>query len=70
MDLLEAYKLKPLMKGDKLAKAFDTKSVKWRSEALERIVAWQLRNPDKSDPELAIEEEKENIRALIKKYSA
>ncbi|KAL8912564.1 MAG: hypothetical protein Q9171_002428 [Xanthocarpia ochracea] len=70
MDLLEAHQLKPLLKGDKLAKAFDTKSVKWRSEALERIVAWQLRNPDKSDPEVAIEEEKEKIRALIEKYSA
>ncbi|KAL8814309.1 MAG: hypothetical protein Q9223_006458 [Gallowayella weberi] len=54
MGLLEVYQLKPLITGDKLAKALEEKPGPWMTKALEIVVAWQLRNPDESDAEAAI----------------
>ncbi|KAL8789282.1 MAG: hypothetical protein Q9213_001205 [Squamulea squamosa] len=64
LDLLEAYQLKPLVTGDKLAKALQAKPGPWMSKALEMVVAWQLRNPEESDPEAAISEVRERKREL------
>ncbi|KAL8938084.1 MAG: hypothetical protein Q9216_004082 [Gyalolechia sp. 2 TL-2023] len=56
MDLLEAYQLKPLVTGDKLAKALDTKAGPWTSRALEMVMAWQLENPNEQDSKAAVSE--------------
>ncbi|KAL8765398.1 MAG: hypothetical protein Q9209_007504 [Squamulea sp. 1 TL-2023] len=64
LNLLEAYQLKPLVTGDKLAKALQTKPGPWMSKALEMIIAWQFRNPDESDPEAAISEVRERNNEL------
>lgn len=56
LDLLETYQLKPLVTGDKLAKALEEKPGKWMSKALEMVIAWQLRNPDETNPDAAISE--------------
>ncbi|KAL9586985.1 MAG: hypothetical protein Q9203_003669 [Teloschistes exilis] len=56
LDLLEAYQMKPLITGDILSKALEEKPGKWMSKALEMVIAWQLRNPDETDPDAAITE--------------
>ena len=56
LDLSEAYALKPLIDGKTLAKALSTNPGPWMKSALDVVMAWQLRNPDKTDPEEAIEE--------------
>ncbi|KAL8682097.1 MAG: hypothetical protein Q9186_001802 [Xanthomendoza sp. 1 TL-2023] len=64
MDLLEVYQLKPLITGDRLAKALEEKPGPWMTKALEMVVAWQLRNPDESDAEAAISEVREKKKEL------
>ena len=54
--LLEAYNFKPLIDGNALAKALDTKPGPWMKSGMDIIMAWQLRNPDLTDSEAAIEE--------------
>ncbi|KAL8833789.1 MAG: hypothetical protein Q9170_004082 [Blastenia crenularia] len=56
LDLLEAYELKPLVRGDKLSKALGLKSGPWTKKALDIVVAWQLANPDERNAEAAIAE--------------
>lgn len=56
LDLYEAYSLRPLIDGKTLAKALSTNPGPWMKSALDVVMAWQLRNPDKSDPEEAIEQ--------------
>ncbi|CBX93717.1 similar to tRNA nucleotidyltransferase [Plenodomus lingam JN3] len=46
---------KPLLKGTDLAKALNTKPGPWMKDALDVVMAWQLRNPDTTDPAQAIE---------------
>jgi tRNA nucleotidyltransferase (CCA-adding enzyme) len=46
---------KPLLKGTDLAKALNTKPGPWMKEALDVVMAWQLRNPDSTDTTAAIE---------------
>ncbi|KAK6429080.1 CCA tRNA nucleotidyltransferase, mitochondrial [Oleoguttula sp. CCFEE 5521] len=56
LDLLEACSFKPLLDGKQLAKALNTSPGVWMKEALDVVMAWQLRNPDVKDPTEAIEE--------------
>ncbi|KAF1993713.1 poly A polymerase C-terminal region-like protein [Amniculicola lignicola CBS 123094] len=53
--LLEAYNFKPLLTGTQLAKALSTKPGPWMKDALDVVMAWQLRNPEVTDPTEAIE---------------
>ncbi|KAK5688466.1 CCA tRNA nucleotidyltransferase, mitochondrial [Elasticomyces elasticus] len=59
LDLLEAYSLKSLLDGKALAKALNTPPGIWMKEALDVVMAWQLRNPGVTDPQQAIEEVKQ-----------
>ena len=54
------------MDGKRLAKEFQAKDGPWVGKALKVIIAWQLRNPDKLDPEAAIVENREKIESLIR----
>ncbi|CAK3873400.1 CCA tRNA nucleotidyltransferase, mitochondrial [Lecanosticta acicola] len=58
LDLLEVCTLKPLLDGKALAKAIGTPPGPWMKDALDVVMAWQLRNPDAKDPQQAIEEVK------------
>ncbi|KAL8953383.1 MAG: hypothetical protein Q9222_000760 [Ikaeria aurantiellina] len=64
LDLLEAYQLKPLVKGDALARELAVRQGPWVTKALEMVVAWQLRNPDNTDPAIAVSEVKSRRREL------
>ncbi|KAK8211984.1 hypothetical protein IWZ01DRAFT_569393 [Phyllosticta capitalensis] len=55
-NITEAYALKPLIDGKTLAKALETQPGPWMKDALDVVMAWQLRNPDIHDPSEAIEE--------------
>ncbi|USP78889.1 uncharacterized protein yc1106_06163 [Curvularia clavata] len=54
LDLLEVDTFRPLIKGTDLAKALNTKPGPWMKEALDVVMAWQLRNPDNTDTAGAI----------------
>ncbi|KAH9845144.1 putative tRNA nucleotidyltransferase poly(A) polymerase family protein, partial [Teratosphaeria destructans] len=56
LKILEAYTLKPLLDGKALAKALSTPPGPWMKDALDVVMAWQLRNPDSASAEEAIEE--------------
>ncbi|KAL9072967.1 MAG: hypothetical protein Q9161_003189 [Pseudevernia consocians] len=57
--------LEPIVTGDELMKAFNTKGGKWMSAALECVIKWQLRNPDrKGDAAGAIAEVAERKEEL------
>ncbi|KAJ4419009.1 CCA tRNA nucleotidyltransferase, mitochondrial [Gnomoniopsis sp. IMI 355080] len=56
LDLMSAPSIQPLVDGRMLSKAFDIKPGKWLSPALDVCMAWQLRNPQESDPAGAVEE--------------
>ena len=58
LDLLEVYSCRPLMDGRQLATALDMKPGPWTRDALEVVMAWQLRNPDVQDTTAAVEEVK------------
>jgi hypothetical protein len=53
--ILEAHTFKPLITGTELAKALSTKPGPWMKDALDVVMAWQLRNPTITDPTEAIE---------------
>ncbi|KAL6164999.1 CCA tRNA nucleotidyltransferase [Exserohilum turcicum] len=55
LGLLEADTFKPLVKGTDLAKALNTQPGPWMKDALDVVMAWQLRNPDTMDTKGAIE---------------
>lgn len=57
--------MKPMVKGTDLAKAMDLKPGPWMKDALEEVMAWQLRNPDITDPAQAIEEVKKNKKGEL-----
>ncbi|KAF1955888.1 tRNA nucleotidyltransferase [Byssothecium circinans] len=59
-DLLAADTFKPLVNGKELAKAMSIKPGPWMRDALDVVMAWQLRNPDITDPAQAIEEVKKS----------
>lgn len=56
LTLLDVNNLKPIVTGNELIKAFNTKGGKWVSAALDCAIEWQLRNPDQSDAAGAIAE--------------
>nr|OQO30459.1 hypothetical protein B0A51_02801 [Rachicladosporium sp. CCFEE 5018] len=58
LNLLDAYTFKPLLDGKQLAKALNTSPGVWMKDALDVVMAWQLRNPDVKDPTEAIQEVK------------
>lgn len=62
LGLVDAYSLKPLLDGKTLAKALLTPPGPWMKEALDVVMAWQLRNPGCTSPEEAIEEVKNQAR--------
>ncbi|KAF8459549.1 hypothetical protein BGX38DRAFT_1084126 [Terfezia claveryi] len=45
-NLSEAWEMKSLVNGNKLATVLDRKGGTWMKEALERIVEWQIENPE------------------------
>lgn len=54
LELLTAYDLKPVIDGKALAKALDTRPGPWMKDALDVVIAWQLRHPDQATAEAAI----------------
>lgn len=56
--LSDAFNIRPLVDGKTLSAALSTKPGPWMTQALDIIMAWQLRNPDIIDPAAAIEEVK------------
>lgn len=56
LNLLDVDQLKPIVTGDELMKALNTKGGKWVSAALNCVMRWQLRNPDRTDAAGAIAE--------------
>ncbi|KAE9978112.1 hypothetical protein EG327_007520 [Venturia inaequalis] len=67
LNLLEAHTFKPLVTGTDLAKAIGAKPGPWMKSALDVVMAWQLRNPNVTDPTEAIAQVSmnENISQLI-----
>ena len=55
---MEACTFKTLMDGKELAKAIGIKPGPWMKDALDVVMAWQLRNPGTTDSQQAIEEVK------------
>ncbi|KAK7415240.1 CCA tRNA nucleotidyltransferase, mitochondrial [Neonectria magnoliae] len=64
LDVCEAPSLKRLLDGRQLAKALGVKPGIWTGKALEICVAWQLRNPEATDPVGAIDEVRQNREEL------
>lgn len=56
LKLLDADQLKSIVTGDELMKAFNIKRGRWVSTALDFVIEWQLRNPDRTDTAGAIAE--------------
>jgi len=65
LDLLDCVSLKPLVNGKELAKALDVKPGPWMKDALDVVMAWQLRNPSATDPAEAIEEVKKTSKSEL-----
>ncbi|KAF1846796.1 tRNA nucleotidyltransferas-like protein [Cucurbitaria berberidis CBS 394.84] len=55
LNILDVDTFRPLLKGTDLAKALNTKPGPWMKDALDIVMAWQLRNPNATDPSDAIE---------------
>lgn len=55
LEILDADTFRPLLKGTDLAKALGTKPGPWMKDALDVVMAWQLRHPETTDPTYAIE---------------
>ncbi|XWW95681.1 hypothetical protein V2A60_003648 [Cordyceps javanica] len=64
IDVMDAPQLKRLLDGRELAKALGVKPGKWTGQALDVCVAWQLRNPNETDPTPAIEEVRQRRKEL------
>ncbi|KAI5923708.1 poly A polymerase head domain-containing protein [Camillea tinctor] len=56
LDVMDAPSLKRLIDGTRLANALGVKPGTWMTRALDVCVAWQLRNPDATEPSGAIHE--------------
>ncbi|RMZ72524.1 trna nucleotidyltransferase [Pyrenophora seminiperda CCB06] len=55
LKILDVDTFRPLVKGTDLAKALGTKPGPWMRDALDVVMAWQLRNPNNTDTTAAIE---------------
>ena len=64
LNLLDVDQLRPIVTGDELMKAFNTKGGKWVSAALDYVMKWQLRNPSRTDAAGAIAEVMERKEEL------
>lgn len=53
------------MNGTELAKALEVKPGPWMKDALDVVLAWQLRNPSVTDPAAAIEEVKKTSKSEL-----
>ncbi|CAK7218440.1 CCA tRNA nucleotidyltransferase, mitochondrial [Sporothrix curviconia] len=56
LDVMDAPHMKRLLDGKQVAAALGIKPGKWMTVAMDMCMAWQLRNPDETDPAGAIEE--------------
>lgn len=56
LDLMDVPQLKPLVDGRLLMQSLGLKPGAWMSPAIEICMAWQLRNPQATDPAGALEE--------------
>lgn len=56
MSLMDAPAIKPLMDGRTLSTSLGIKPGKWMTAAMDVCIAWQLRNPEETDPAGAVEE--------------
>lgn len=56
LDVMNAPSIKRLVDGKVLAKELGVKPGKWMAAALDVALAWQLRNPDSTDPARAVDE--------------
>lgn len=65
LDLVDAYTFKPLLDGKTLANALKMKPGPWMKDALEVVMAWQLRNPDNRSVDDAIAAVKDNHGELV-----
>ncbi|KAG8627867.1 hypothetical protein KVT40_003740 [Elsinoe batatas] len=54
----DAYAFRPIMDGKQLAKAIGINPGPWMKDALDVIMAWQLRNPDNKSIDEAVEQVK------------
>ncbi|KAF4555479.1 Tti2-like protein [Elsinoe fawcettii] len=54
----EAYAFRPIMDGKQLAKAIGINPGPWMKDALDVVMAWQLRNPGNTSVEEAVEQVK------------
>ncbi|KAI9836640.1 MAG: hypothetical protein M1819_001274 [Sarea resinae] len=55
-DLLSAYSLKPILSGKQIAEALEIKPGPWMKDALDVVMAWQLRHPHASSADEALDE--------------
>ena len=75
LDVQDAPHIKRLLDGKQVAAALGIKPGKWMTAAMDICMAWQLRNPDETDPAGAIEavrQRQEEIltEAVIRKVGA
>lgn len=56
LNLLDANLLKPIVGGKQIAQSLSAKDGPWLRCALNMIMAWQLRHPNETDPQGAIDE--------------
>lgn len=65
LDLMDAPSIKPLVDGRRLMQTLEIKKPgRWMSSALDICMAWQLKNPEETDPAGAIEEVRERKEEL------
>ena len=69
LQVLEAYKLRPIIDGTALSKALSIKPGPWMKPALNVVMQWQLKNPDKTDTAEVIEEIREKQGELTKRLA-
>ncbi|KAK5165224.1 CCA tRNA nucleotidyltransferase, mitochondrial [Saxophila tyrrhenica] len=62
LGILEAHTFKPLLDGKALAKALNTSPGPWMKDALDVVMAYQLRNPDTASSKDAIEEVQQHLQ--------
>ncbi|KAF1966068.1 poly A polymerase C-terminal region-like protein [Bimuria novae-zelandiae CBS 107.79] len=65
LDLLDVINVKPLVNGTQLANALEVKPGPWMKDALDVVLAWQLRNPSITDPAEAIEEVRKTSKSEL-----
>lgn len=65
LDVMDASAIRCIVDGKILSKALGVKPGKWMGPALDVCMAWQLRNPNSTDQEAAIEEVRKRKDELI-----